>query len=216
MRRVASINRTAGRGTLSARSGRTPRIPEWLFVCSSRERERERERAHATKVSVTSHAITRGKKKTKKFKIQNRISNKRTPIVFTSKHIVKDSSNIERSSFTREKDLLFASSSVVSIFVVVISIRSQLMMTTRSSYTNEETNRSFCRWGGCSFFFVLISDSKRQTLLSALSYSYLGFKFISLTLFHLLSASAVLEKNKKNVQKSRPKRGKIFHSHHTV
>ena len=60
--------------------------------------------------------------------------------------------------------------------------------------------------GGCSFFFLL-SYSKRQTL-SALSYSYLGFTFLILTLFHLLSASALLEKNKKNVQKSRPKRGK--------
>ena len=58
--------------------------------------------------------------------------------------------------------------------------------------------------GGCSFFFLL-SYSKRQTL-SALSYSYLGFTFLILTLFHLLSASALLEKNKKKCAKKQTKK----------
>ena len=73
MRRVASINRTAGRGTLSARSGSAPRIPGWL--CSFvrvRERERERERAHnKSQHHITRNPITGEKEDAKKFKIHS-------------------------------------------------------------------------------------------------------------------------------------------------
>ena len=71
MRRVASINRTAGRGTLSARSGSAPRIPGWLFVFA-RERERERERAHnKSQHHITHNHITGEKEDAKKFKIHS-------------------------------------------------------------------------------------------------------------------------------------------------
>jgi hypothetical protein len=75
MRRVASINRTAGRGTLSARSGSAPRIPGWLrsFVrVRERERERERERAHnKSQHHITRNPITGEKEDAKKFKIHS-------------------------------------------------------------------------------------------------------------------------------------------------
>ena len=117
MRRVASINRTAGRGILSAASGRKPRIPVVrLFVTRERERERERERKHKSQHHIKrNHAGEKEDEEIQNNSRENRI--KHTPIVFTSKHIVKDSSNIECSSFTREKDAFVPSS--VSIFVVI-------------------------------------------------------------------------------------------------
>ena len=111
MRRVASINRTAGRGILSAASGRKPRIPVVrLFV--TRERERKHKSQHHIKHN---RAGEKEDEEIQNNSRENRI--KHTPIVFTSKHIVKDSSNIECSSFTREKDAFVPSS--VSIFVVI-------------------------------------------------------------------------------------------------
>ena len=158
MSRVASINRTAGRGTLSARSGRTPRIPG-LFVCSSREREREREResAHNKSQHHIKHNHTGEKEDeeiqknsfTRIYKIELLINVPQSSSLRSTSSKIPRTSSAALSRARKIYSLLlpfpFSSSSSF--------LYAQLMMTTRS-YTNEENNRSFCCWGVLFFFLT--------------------------------------------------------------
>ena len=147
MRRVASINRTAGRGILSAASGRKPRIPVVrLFVT----REREREREH-TKVSITSNTITQGKKKTKKFKIIHAIIHKIELNIPQSSSLRSTSSKIPRTSSAA---LSRARKRIYSFLLPFPFSSSSFLCSVNDDddpYTNEENNSSFCCW--CCFFF---------------------------------------------------------------